>query len=228
MLSLMLALLSAATVQTQGVDASASVIVTIGEAVVRRAPDRAFVTLAVESRASNPREAMRQNSEVMLSVQKRLAEARLPKETVRTLGYSLEQEFDFVDQRRVPRGFLARNSIEVTLDDVGRTGEIIDAAVQEGATSIGGIRFDLQDRPGVEREALRLAVVDARGRADAAAAGAGRAVDRVLRMEDARQGEAPPPLPMLAMRAGPAVAQTPITPGLIEVRAQVTLTVSMK
>jgi uncharacterized protein len=228
MLSLMLALLSAATVQTQGATASASVIVTTGEAVVRRAPDRAFVTLAVESRASNPREAMRQNSDAMLSVQKRLTEARLPKETVRTLGYGLEQEFDFVEQRRIPRGFVARNSIEVTLDDVGRTGEIIDAAVQAGATSVGGVRFDLQDRPGVEREVLRLAVVDARGRADAAAAGAGRVVDRVLRMEDARQGEVPPPMPMLAMRAGPAVAETPIAPGLIEVRANVTLTVSMK
>jgi uncharacterized protein YggE len=228
MLSLMLALLSAATVQTQGATASASVIVTTGEAVVRRAPDRAFVTLAVESRASNPREAMRQNSDAMLSVQKRLTEARLPKETVRTLGYGLEQEFDFVEQRRIPRGFVARNSIEVTLDDVGRTGEIIDAAVQAGATSVGGVRFDLQDRPGVEREVLRLAVVDARGRADAAAAGAGRVVDRVLRMEDARQGEVPPPMPMLAMRAGPAGAETPIAPGLIEVRAKVTLTVSMK
>jgi uncharacterized protein len=228
MLSLMLALLSAASVQAQDPAASASVIVTSGEAVVRRAPDRAFVTLAVESRASSPREAMRQNSDAMRSVQKRLAEAGLPKETVRTLGYGLEQEFDFVEQRRIPRGFVSRNSIEVTLDDVGRAGEIIDAAVQAGATSVGGVRFDLQDRPGVEREALRLAVVDARGRADAAAAGAGRAVDRVLRLEDQRQGEAPSPLPMLAMRAGAAVAETPIAAGLIEVRAQVTLTVSMK
>jgi uncharacterized protein YggE len=90
------------------------------------------------------------------------------------------------------------------------------------------VRFELKERAAVEREALRLAVVDARGRADALAAGAGRTVDRVLRIDDTR----PPPIvpvrqEMTAARASD-VAPTPIEPATIEIRAHVVLTVAIK
>jgi hypothetical protein len=204
-------------------------IVTVGEAIVRRAPDRAFVTVSVETRAKSPRDAQRLNAEAMTAVQQRLTQARIAKEAIRTTGYDLQQEFDFVQGRRVPREFVARNGVEVRLDDIARTGEILDAVVQSGATTVSGIRFDLQDRDAVEREALRLAVADARARADAAASGAGRSVDRVLKIEDTRDGMIVPPRPMMTMaRVAEAAPQTPVEPGLIEIRARVTLTVSMR
>lgn len=204
-------------------------IVTTGEAVVRRAPDQGFVTVSVESRARNPRDAQRQNAETMTAVQQRIAAAGVPKDAVRTLGYNIQQEVDFVEGRRVARGYLARNAVEVRVDAIDRTGEILDAAVQAGATSVASVRFDLKDRAAAEREALRLAVVDARARADAAAAGAGRAVDRVLRIDDTPQVRVGPPRPMMAMaREATDVQQTPIEAGELEIRAQVTLTVSIK
>jgi len=206
------------------------VIVTVGEAVVRRAPDRAFVTVSVETRAKSPRDAQRQNAEAMTAVQQRLAQARLGNDAVRTTGYSIQQEFDFVQGRRVPREFVARNGVEVRVDDVARTGEILDSVVESGATSISGVRFDLKDRDGAEREALKLAVADARARAEAAATGAGRAIDRVLRIEDSRDGGTVPPRPMVMTmaRSAEAGAPTPVEPGYIEIHARVTLTASMK
>ncbi len=208
---------------------STPLIVTSGEATVRRAPDRATITAVVETRAKGPREAQAANAQTMAAVLKRVADAGVPKDAVRTIGYTLEQEADFVDGRRVPRDFLARNSVEIRLDDIARTGELADAVVQAGATSIGDIRFDLKDRDLAEREALRLAVVDARARADAAAAGAGRAVDRVLRIEDQRESQPVAPRPMLAFAPRAAAApSTPVEPGVIEIRARVSLTVSIK
>jgi len=203
-------------------------IVTVGEAVVRRAPDRAFVMVSVETRAKSPRDAQRLNAEAMTAVQQRLTQARLAKDAIRTTGYDLQQEVDFVQGRRVPREFVARNGLEVRVDEIGRTGEILDAVVQVGATSVSGIRFDLQDRDTVEREALRLAVADARARADAAASGAGRTVDHILRIEDARDSGIISPRPMMTMARAEAAAQTPVEPGLIEIHARVTLTASMK
>jgi uncharacterized protein YggE len=214
-------------------DSSAPVtpsIVTTGEGVVRRAPDQAFVTVSVETRARNPRDAQRQNAERMTAVQQRIVAAGVPTDAVRTLGYNIQQEFDYVDGRRVPRGYLAHNAVEVRVDAIDRTGEILDVAIQAGATTVASVRFDLKDRAAAEREALRLAVVDARARADAAAAGAGRAVDRVLRIDDTPQGRAAPPRPMMAAMAREAAdAQpTPIEAGELEIRAQVVLTVSIK
>jgi uncharacterized protein YggE len=203
-------------------------IVTTGEAVVRRAPDQAFATISVESRARNPRDAQRQNAETMSLVQQRIAAAGVAKDAVRTIGYTIRQEFDYVEQRRVARGYLAHNALEVRVDAVERTGEILDAAVQAGATSVASVRFDLKDRADVEREALRLAVVDARARADAAAAGAGLVVDRVLRIDDTPQGRNGPPRPLIAMAREGDPQSTPIEAGELEIRAQVVLTVAIK
>jgi len=221
--------LAASPASAQPPDASnpLNVIVTNGEAVVRRAPDRAFVTVTVEARAKSPRDAQRLNAEAMTAVQQRLTAARVPKDAIRTLGYDLEQEFDFTQGKRVPREFLARNSIELRVDEIGRVGELLDVVVQGGATSVSGVRFDIQDREKVEREALRLAVVDARSRAEAAAAGAGRAIDRIIKIEDAREASAPPrPMMTYAMKTADS-AQTPVEPGLVEIRSRVTITTSM-
>jgi uncharacterized protein YggE len=86
----------------------------------------------------------------------------------------------------------------------------------------------LKDRAGTEREALRAAVADARARAEAAAAGAGGAVDRILKIEDSRTEPGPPRPYMRAEATAVAAASTAVEPGLIEIRAQVALTVSMK
>ncbi len=202
-------------------------IVTTGQAVVRRAPDEAYLTAAVETRGRGPREVQQQNAAAVTSVLARLAALGVPKDAVRTLGYTVQQEVDYVNGRRVPKEFVARNAVEVRVSPVERTGEILDALVQAGATAVDRVRFDVTDRPALEREALRLAVIDARARADAAAAGAGRTVDRVLRIDDARQPEYRGPV-MMSARAAVEDAATPIEPGVIELRATVTLTVAIK
>jgi uncharacterized protein YggE len=202
-------------------------IVTSGESLVRRAADQAFVSLAVETRARTPREAQQQNADAMTSVQQRLSSLGFSGDTVRTTGYSIEQEFDFANGRRTPRGYVARNGLEVRVDDVRRAGEVLDAAVEAGATTVSSIRFDLKDRASAEREALRLAVADARARADAIASGAGRTVDRILRIVDTPEPRFRIPQPRM-MSAGVAAETTPIESGTIEVHAHVELTVGIK
>jgi uncharacterized protein len=205
-----------------------NVVVTIGEAVVQRAPDRAFVTIASEVRAKTSREAQRLDAEAMAAVQQRLAQLAIAKDAVRTLGVDLQQEFDFPQGRRVPREYVARNTIEVRVDDLAHVGDVLDAAVQAGATATSGVRFDLRDRSGAEREALRLAFADARARADAAASGAGRVIDRIVKVEDTRETAVIMPRAMMAGVARAEAAPTPVQAGTIEIRARVTLTAAMK
>lgn len=202
-------------------------IVTTGEAIVRRAPDQAFVVAAVETRARTPRDAQQQNATTMTAMLQKVMAAGIPKDAIRTLGYTIQQDVDFVNGRRVPREFAARNAVEIRIDAVDRVGEVIDAAVQGGATTVDNVRYDVKERSALEREALRLAVVDARARADAAAAGAGQTVVRVLRIDDTRAPEYP--RPMMAARVALADAPTtPIEPATIEIRSTVTLTVAIK
>jgi uncharacterized protein YggE len=202
------------------------VVVTSGEGVVKRVPDRAWVTISAESRAKGPREAQKMNADAMSAVLQRLKGAGLPAEAIRTLAYDLQPEFDYANGRQTLRGYVARNSVEVRVDDLPRLGEILDAAVTSGATNVGGVRFDVKDRAAAEREALRLAVADARARADAAAAGGGVKVERILRIEEHRAVLPPPrPIPMTAMReAAVMAAEPPVAAGELEIKANVTLT----
>jgi len=219
-----------AIAQDAGYELRVPAIVTVGEAVVRRAPNRVYITASVESRARDPREAQRKNAEGMASVLRALDDADIPDDDVRTLGYSIQQEVDYVDGRRVLRDYLASNAVEVRLDDVERAGEVLGALVQAGATSVSGLRFDLRDRAAAEREAVRLAVSNARARAEAMADGAGETLGDILRIEDSVQGPMPP-RPMAMSRMSPQAAEAvdvPVAAGEIEIHAQVTLTIAIR
>jgi len=220
------------TAQAPGAAATANepVIVTTGEGVVKTAPDRVWVTIAAESRAKSPREAQRINADAMKAVLDKLKALGLPADAIRTSGYDLQPQYDYVNGRQSLREYLARNTIEVRVDDVTRAGEVLDAAVGSGATSVSGVRFDLKDRSAAEREALKKAVADARARADAAAAGAAMKVDRVVKIEEQRV-IGPEPRPMYAMARQTMAAEAaapPMSPGELEIRATVTMTSSIK
>jgi uncharacterized protein YggE len=202
-------------------------IVTRGQATVTARPDRAFVTIAAESRSRNSADAQKQNAAAMTAVLQRIEQAGVPKDAIRTVGYELRPEFDYANGRQTFRDYLARNTVEVRLDDIDRVGVVIDAAAAGGATTITGIRFDVRNRAALERDALRQAVADARARADAAAAGAGVTIDRVVRIDEEPHYEPPRPMMRMAAQAAGDVA-TPVEPSTIEVESRVVLTVSIR
>lgn len=223
---LLAATASAQTTQPASPAPDRPVVVTTGEGLVKRAPDRAWVAISAESRARNPREAQRANAEAMTAVMQKLKSAGLAGDAIKTTGYNVQPEFDYNNGKQTLRGYVARNSIDVRVDDLARVGEILDIAVGSGATTVGALRFDLKDREAAEREALRMAVADARARAEAAVQGAGMRIESVIRIEEAR-AISPEPRQMrvreMAMVTGEA-SPTPIEAGDIEIRASVTLT----
>jgi len=206
-----------------------AVIVMTGEAVLQRAPDRAWVTIAAESRARTPDEAQRANSTAMSAVTAKVRAAGVPAEAIQTTGYNLQPEFDYANGRQTLRDYLARNEIQVRVDALERAGEIVAAAVGSGATNVSGIRFDLKDRAAAEREAVSRAVSDAVARAQAAAAGAHVTIDRVLRIEEQREIPVPQPRPLAMMaRQSDTAGAVPIEAGQIDVHARVVVTVAIK
>jgi len=209
----------------------AGTVVVTGEATITRAPDVAKVVLVVEARDRDPKAAQGSAAGTMASVQAALRRAGLGEDALRTLSYDLEPEYDFVKDRRELRGYVARNRIEARVDDIARVGAVVDAAVGAGATSVDGLSFDLKERRAVEREALKAAAADAWARAQAAASGVGRALDRVLRIEEPGAAPSPRPQPMLAGMRSEAVAvtaPTPVSAGSVEIPARATLTALLK
>lgn len=208
----------------------AKVVVT-GTAELRVAPDLAFVMLAVESRDANPREAQQQNAKASDAVLAKLKGAELDDASIRTVSYGLQEEFDYDKGNRRSRGYLARNQLEVRLDDIEKIGAIIDLATGAGATSVSGLRFDVKNRDELERKALKLAVADGRARAEAAADGAGSNIGSLLVIEQEGASGPPPPQPVFrgaVAMAAEAAGPPPIQAGEIEITARVRVTAELE
>lgn len=202
------------------------VIVTTGEASIEMAPDVAWVSIAAESRAATPAAAQAAAAEAMTAVHAALSAAGIARADVRTTGYSVHPDMDRSGGRSRVIGYIVRNQVEVRVLDLNRLGAVIDAAGASGATSMAGLRFDLADRATVERDALRRAVEDAMGRARAMADGAKVTLGPILRIDE--QGQARPIYAREMLQTAAAAPETPISPGQVQITAQVTLTVQIR
>src|SRR3954468_5040128 len=86
-----LSLLTAApSFAQQGTAPAPPVIVTSGEGVVKRAPDRAWVTIAAESRARTAQEAQKATTDAMTAVLDKIKAAGIPADAIQTTGYNLQ------------------------------------------------------------------------------------------------------------------------------------------
>jgi uncharacterized protein YggE len=205
------------------------VVVTQGEAVIKRAPDQAFVLIGAQARAPKSADAQKQAADAMASLLAALKRIGLGNDAIKTTNYSLQPEMEYTGGTARQKGYIASNQVEVRVDALDKISDVLDAAGSSGATSISGLRFDVKDRAALEHQALQEAVRDAMARAQAMAAGAGRSLGAILRIEEAQTGGGPPrPLMMDAGGARMAIQQTPITPGDTEIRAQVSLSVEIR
>src|SRR6185436_11664310 len=132
-------------------------ISTQGQASFKLAPDVAWVSVTAEARASKPGEAQRKAAEAMTSVQAAIKAVGIPLTALKTSQYSLQPEMEFVNGSSHLKGYVARNTIEVRVDEIDKLGAVIDAAGASGAASVSGMRFDVKNRESVEHQALAAA-----------------------------------------------------------------------
>jgi uncharacterized protein YggE len=203
-------------------------IIVSGEGIIKATPDQAWVSIGAESRSKISKDAQQRNADAMSAVMTKIAAFGVSKDAIKTTAIDLQMEFDYANGKQTPRGYVARNTVEVRVDDLSKLGDVLDAVVGSGATMIHGLRFDVKQREQVAAQALQAAVKNAMAKTQAIALGANRAIDRVLKIEELTGGnEAMPVMRQYAM-AAKADASTPVAAGEMEIRAQVRLTVAIK
>lgn len=227
--ALVIAGLFAAPAAAQQALVNSPTISTEGRASAKVTPDVAWITVTTESRALRTADAQKQNAAAMESVRSSLRAAGVLNDVIRTRSYSVEPQMQYTDGKSKVIGYLARQSLEVRIDDLTKIGGIIDAAGGSGATSISDIRYDVKDRSGIETRLLADAVRDGMKRAEAMASGAGKQVMTIWRIDEQRVFEGPQPRPMYRMAAESVAAPpTQISPDELEIQARVTITVILK
>ncbi len=196
------------------------------EAVVQVKPDQAQISMAVVTQSATSQEAGARNAQETEKLLSALKQALGTGGEYKTSGFWVNPQYTNArDNNRVTQ-YIARNSVEVTINDLTIVSRVIDAAVRSGANNISALRFTVKDEEGAKTAALVKATSSAREKAGAMAKALGLRVRRVVSVTDA---EVPSMAPLM-MEARMAMAdaqapQTPVEPGLIEVRSRVTVTV---
>jgi len=179
-----------------------------GQGEVSAQPDMARVTLGVEARRSTLAEA---RSAVTATVDRVLAltrDLRIDPKYVNATRLQIQPEYNWneKDRKRVLLGYVVSRQVEVELRDLDQLGALLERAVDAGANQVGDASLDSTRRKELERQAMALAVQDARLNAEALARAAGAQLGAVRTLN--ASGSAPP-MPMYRMSAVMADAAAP-------------------
>ena len=193
-----------------------------GEGRAEAVPDLAVVTLGVTTQGATAAAALAENSARLSAVLARLRAAGVADRDLQTSGLSLGPRYDYGDNRP-PRlaGYEATNQLAVRVRALDTLGAILDAAVTDGANTLGGLAFSLSDPQAARDAALAAAVAEARRRAAIMAEAAGVTLGPVLSISEQVAFAGPQPMPRMAMAdAAPAV---PVAAGEVGYAATVTI-----
>lgn len=196
-------------------------LVASGNGTVQLPPDRATLSVAIESRAREASAAGARNAEIVARVTAALGATGIGGDDITTAHYNVRADWRRQDGERVRNGYVAETLLRIALDDIAAAGKAIDAALDAGANRIDGVQFSSSRADEARREAIALAVQDAMGTAEAMAVAAGGRLGALLELTT--EGATRPVAAMRAMRAEVAYADAPteITPGELTVTARV-------
>ena len=196
-----------------------------GEGSVEAQPDRATISVGVVTRDKNPSAVQAANAKAASSVINSIVALGIERRQISTGNYSFNPVYRHFDNgRRELDGYEATNSVTVIVDDLSLVGKIIDAALNHGANRVDSLNFGLRDKSAYQDEALRLAVRDARHKAEVAAAALGKSIVGVRSVSiNSSHVSAPRNYKMAAAMAEDSAAgfETPIESGTLTCFANV-------
>ncbi|MCB2134830.1 MAG: SIMPL domain-containing protein [Rhodobacteraceae bacterium] len=214
-------LLPASTIHAE--ETRATVTVT-GEGRVDVTPDMATLSLGVNTEADTAKAALDLNSAQLAKVLEGLKNLGIEPRDIQTSGLSLGPRYDYNSSNSGPKlvGYVASNVVTVRIRALDTLGGVLDGVVAEGANTLNGLSFGLQDTAGPTDEARRRAVADARHRAELYAEAAGVKLGTVLSISEQMGMSQPMPM-MMAEAAMTKGAGVPVEAG--ELTLATTLTV---
>jgi len=187
-----------------------------GTGSVSATPNQAVFTFGVTTQSKAAVQALAANSAEMRRLIDTLKAAGIPAGSLQTSSVSLSPNTS--DGGDTIIGYSASNSVSATIANLGRAGEIVDAAVAAGANQVDGPNLTVSDQSALYRAALKAAIADARVKAQAMAEASGLHIGTVRSVEEA--GVTPTPVRYAADSSAPS---TPVAAGTQEISASVTV-----
>lgn len=194
-----------------------------GVGIVTQSPDLAHISFGMETQDQVAEHAAKQNKTQMSKLITTLKRLGIQSEDIQTQHYNVSPRYP--DRRREtenlePIGYVVANTVRVTVRQLDRVGQTIDKAISAGASRVQHVTFDLSDPTHLRKQALKLAVENARSEAEALLDSTGGKLGPALRIQTQGGHHV---AKSERMMMGAARLDTPVEPGLLETRAHVVI-----
>lgn len=200
------------------------------EAEVRVAPDRAHISVAVETRGRTSQQAGGENARIQTAVLGALRRQGIEPAQLQTRAVQVMPEYRYPEDggRPTVTGYVARNEVMIEVRDLAKIGSLIDASLSQGATNVTGPQFFLANPDSARRQALEMAVKKALEDARVMAAAAAVRMGPVLELSSEASEIPMADMSQVRMRVSAAEsAPTPVETGMITVRSSVRLKIAI-
>jgi uncharacterized protein YggE len=198
-----------------------------GDGEVTATPDIAYLYLGVITDKPTTIEAQSANSTAINNVIAAIKEEGLKDEDITTTDYSINPKYDYDNNTGASTlvGYTVSNTLKVTVKDISKVGQIIDAATESGANVSNSISFGISDYEKYYNMALLNALSNAQNKAQNISSFLGIKLTTPVTVTENSSG-IPNDLPVPLhdkLESGNSSVSTPIQAGTYEVKADVSL-----
>ncbi len=193
----------------------------LGESTKSIKPTIAFLDIGVTTNAADLKDAQTDNNSKMNAVINAIKENGIPEEDIKTSNYSMYPQYDPETYSKVI-AYNVMHTINVTVRDMEKAGQIMDIAVDNGANSSHNMSFGITDeeRENLYVEAMKAAIETGRLKANSLAEGMGVSLKGPVEVIEGAKVNTMTPRYDMEMKAEEA---TTFMPGELKVNATVTL-----
>jgi len=177
-----------------------------GQGEVVAAPDRATITLSIVARNKDLAAAQAEADGVVAKVMKVADGLDIDEKKVQTTGIQIQPEFEWVNGKRNPLGYLVQRTTSIELNDLSKLGKLMEQALTTGVNEVSPPVLSSSKSKELARAALRLAGEDATRNAEALADSLGAELGEVYSASG--QGGEEGPRPMMMRAAAMDMAKT--------------------
>lgn len=198
-----------------------------GEGKVIGTPDIATITLGVESKGDDVGMAQASNTTIANSLIEKVKAMGVASADIQTSNYSVypNYEWNIVTLESEQKGWTVSQSITVKVRNLSNVSTLLALSGANGATSVSGPEFTIDDTSNLKDEARSKAVADAKSKAEALAVELGVQLDGITGYSEYVNTPSPYPYyDMYAMSGGVKEATPTIEPGSSEVDLVVSVT----
>jgi uncharacterized protein YggE len=226
-LGILLSACSPETIMVQSQPAPRTITVS-GTGLVTLTPDIAYISIGVHTENASAKVAVANNNSQAQAVIAIIKKAGIAEKDIQTTNFSVyaQQQYDNTGK---PTGttYVVDNSVYVTVRDLTKLGDLLDATVQAGANNINSIQFDVADKTEALSQARLAAVENAKKQADELTKATGVSLGEV---QSITYYDSTPPVSIQyskAMIEAPA-ASVPVQTGSMQISTTVTIVYALK